>query len=44
MILRIPGRAAQISIHAPVKGATLIPEQLRLDAKISIHAPVKGAT
>ena len=36
-----PGR---ISIHAPVKGAT-IPAFLRsMTGRISIHAPVKGAT
>ena len=35
----------QISIHAPVKGATLfrVPARLRR-CSISIHAPVKGAT
>ena len=34
----------RISIHAPVKGATLDGHLLRLDRRISIHAPVKGAT
>ena len=34
-----------ISIHAPVKGATLGYKRLdRYDSDISIHAPVKGAT
>ena len=34
-----------ISIHAPVKGATLIGPEAFVNAKgISIHAPVKGAT
>ena len=34
-----------ISIHAPVKGATLSPAPVRLPHySISIHAPVKGAT
>ena len=34
-----------ISIHAPVKGATLeIAEEEDDDEAISIHAPVKGAT
>ena len=33
-----------ISIHAPVKGATLHRRVLAIDGRISIHAPVKGAT
>ena len=33
-----------ISIHAPVKGATLIDVDAIIRAYISIHAPVKGAT
>ena len=33
-----------ISIHAPVKGATLIDRPVRVGTFISIHAPVKGAT
>ena len=33
-----------ISIHAPVKGATISSLRARLSARISIHAPVKGAT
>ena len=34
-----------ISIHAPVKGATLhLGDLPRLPRQISIHAPVKGAT
>ena len=33
-----------ISIHAPVKGATVGIETAGVDKAISIHAPVKGAT
>ena len=33
-----------ISIHAPVKGATLASLPEPLFRRISIHAPVKGAT
>ena len=33
-----------ISIHAPVKGATLKNYRTAGEAGISIHAPVKGAT
>ena len=33
-----------ISIHAPVKGATLATQIMNLLPQISIHAPVKGAT
>ena len=33
-----------ISIHAPVKGATLLPHEGEDMRRISIHAPVKGAT
>ena len=33
-----------ISIHAPVKGATLSIAAPNLPPSISIHAPVKGAT
>ena len=33
-----------ISIHAPVKGATVFFLRSRRRALISIHAPVKGAT
>ena len=33
-----------ISIHAPVKGATLLLSGVLEVAVISIHAPVKGAT
>ena len=36
--------AATISIHAPVKGATLSMVCCPYCAHISIHAPVKGAT
>ena len=34
----------QISIHAPVKGATDVAGDIGLWGGISIHAPVKGAT
>ena len=34
----------QISIHAPVKGATRLDKQALKLSEISIHAPVKGAT
>ena len=34
----------EISIHAPVWGATNIPVRRNPDALISIHAPVWGAT
>ena len=34
----------RISIHAPVKGATLADPELVPEHPISIHAPVKGAT
>ena len=33
-----------ISIHAPVKGATVRRKERVLVRRISIHAPVKGAT
>jgi len=38
------GDPEDISIHAPVKGATGISLEPLVIAKISIHAPVKGAT
>ena len=34
----------KISIHAPVKGATLVRDVVAFKSGISIHAPVKGAT
>ena len=34
----------QVSIHAPVKGATILSVCVRLFRIVSIHAPVKGAT
>ena len=37
-------RLAHISIHAPVKGATLLFSHVSKFQFISIHAPVKGAT
>ena len=33
-----------ISIHAPMKGATRLPQDPGQAGKISIHAPMKGAT
>ena len=33
-----------ISIHAPVKGATMLQKMKSVLLSISIHAPVKGAT
>ena len=36
--------AVLISIHAPVKGATIQSKLIKDMAIISIHAPVKGAT
>ena len=33
-----------VSIHAPVKGATLIGQPYAINQAVSIHAPVKGAT
>ena len=34
----------RVSIHAPVKGATLTNVKEYVDNDVSIHAPVKGAT
>ena len=33
-----------VSIHAPTRGATAIPEFDRLGNEVSIHAPARGAT
>ena len=33
-----------VSIHAPVKGATLVSGEEVIIIRVSIHAPVKGAT
>ena len=38
------GEATDVSIHAPVKGATVGEEKIRDLWRVSIHAPVKGAT
>ena len=38
------GKEPKISIHAPVKGATLSRPYVLARLDISIHAPVKGAT
>ena len=35
---------SRISIHAPVRGATLFVSERKRDELISIHAPVRGAT
>ena len=35
---------AEISIHAPAKGATNKGREMSDETKISIHAPAKGAT
>ena len=39
-----PLRQRAVSIHAPVKGATLAHRQRGRGVPVSIHAPVKGAT
>ena len=44
MLAKYLGFDAMISIHAPVKGATLIHIRRHYNRDISIHAPVKGAT
>ncbi len=33
-----------ISIHAPARGATVVPETCQKLERISIHAPARGAT
>ena len=43
MIASTPALSA-VSIHAPVKGATLPGLRMVTDSRVSIHAPVKGAT
>ena len=45
----LPGRACtpflvDVSIHAPVRGATTISPKLERWKEVSIHAPVRGAT
>ena len=35
---------SDVSIHAPVKGATLVSYFTNGNKSVSIHAPVKGAT
>ena len=40
----VPGQVWDISIHAPVKGATITLSDVCRLLAISIHAPVKGAT
>ena len=34
----------EVSIHAPVRGATMLPPTIYEDSIVSIHAPVRGAT
>ena len=34
----------EVSIHAPVKGATSYYDDMAITTEVSIHAPVKGAT
>ena len=34
----------QVSIHAPARGATLLPRRLSPRSPVSIHAPARGAT
>ncbi len=41
---QVPSPGIQVSIHAPVKGATLGHWPEDHDISVSIHAPVKGAT
>ena len=36
--------ADTVSIHAPVKGATIEQAAINRQFQVSIHAPVKGAT
>ena len=38
------GYRLAVSIHAPVKGATLLLTDQSFGVRVSIHAPVKGAT
>ncbi len=38
------GYVSDISIHAPMKGATLMIPAIDKEVNISIHAPMKGAT
>ena len=41
---RIRDVVTDISIHAPMKGATDMTERKKTTSNISIHAPMKGAT
>ena len=43
-IQRAPRRREEVSIHAPVRGATLQPRRRDRRIVVSIHAPVRGAT
>ena len=40
----LPLWLCSVSIHAPTRGATAIPEFDRLGNEVSIHAPTRGAT
>ena len=40
----LPLWLCSVSIHAPTRGATAIPEFDRLGNEVSIHAPARGAT
>gem|GEM_PF-5847642 len=40
----VAGTTSQVSIHAPVRGATLVKECIKVHLSVSIHAPVRGAT
>ena len=44
MLIEVYGHTLEISIHAPVKGATQNATTNHISPVISIHAPVKGAT
>ena len=33
-----------VSIHAPLKGATIVYDAMEIQGIVSIHAPLKGAT
>ena len=35
---------AEVSIHTPTKGVTIMQEQNRFNAEVSIHTPTKGVT
>ena len=43
-VVRLRPATTAVSIHAPVRGATLTREGWKLQTEVSIHAPVRGAT